>query len=116
MADPDRIVLDDRWQQEFGRRDRLLFDHYCGAINESWGYSRDCFHTSEIREFDDDLSGAAVKLLGFAPRMSRSEVPLARAPLLGEHTYEVLAAELGMAEEELRALGEKGVLRQAPAG
>ena len=56
-----------------------------------------------------------VRLLGFAPRMSGSDVPLSRAPLLGEHTEAVLEAELGMAPSDLSALAEKGVIRQAPA-
>ncbi len=53
-----------------------------------------------------------VRLLGFAPRMSKSEVEFERAPLLGEHTDEVLAQELGLADPELRELREKGVLRE----
>jgi formyl-CoA transferase len=54
-----------------------------------------------------------VRLLGFAPRMSGSEVEFERAPLLGEHTHEVLAAELDLQDAELGALVEKGVLRLA---
>ena len=56
-----------------------------------------------------------VRLLAFAPRMSASEVPLERAPLLGEHTHEVLNDELGLSDSELSALAEKGVLRLASA-
>jgi formyl-CoA transferase len=52
-----------------------------------------------------------VRLLGFAPRLSESEVPLARAPLHGEHTREVLSAELGIEPAELAALLEEGVIR-----
>ena len=51
-----------------------------------------------------------VPLLGFAPRLSASEVPLRRAPLLGEHTSEVLGGELGLAEGELDALREAGAI------
>ena len=54
-----------------------------------------------------------VPLLGFAPRLSASEVPFERAPLLGEHTDAVLIAELGLSEAELRDLHEKGAIRQA---
>ncbi len=54
-----------------------------------------------------------VRLLGFAPRMSRSEVAIERAPLLGEHTHEVLAAELRLEESELAKLSEQGAVRQA---
>ena len=52
----------------------------------------------------------AERLLGFAPRMSESEVEIERAPLQGEHTDAVLSAELGMSEGRLAALHERGVL------
>ena len=52
-----------------------------------------------------------VRLLGFPPRMSGSEVPIRPAPLLGEHTDEVLTEELGLDAAELGALREAGVLR-----
>jgi len=51
-----------------------------------------------------------VQLLGFAPRMSASQVALERAPLLGEHTDEVLSQELGLGEEDLRKLRESGTV------
>jgi formyl-CoA transferase len=52
-----------------------------------------------------------VRLLGWAPRMSRSEVAIERAPLLGEHTAQVLAAELGIGGDEVEALRRSGVVR-----
>ena len=42
--------------------------------------------------------------------MSASDVPLERAPLLGEHTEEVLALELGLTSEETGALRSAGVV------
>jgi formyl-CoA transferase len=51
-----------------------------------------------------------VPLLGFAPRLSESPVTLERAPLLGEHTEEVLREDLALRDSELRALREAGVL------
>ena len=52
-----------------------------------------------------------VRLLGWAPRMSDSSVPIERAPLLGEHTDEVLSAELGVDADELRNLRDAGIVR-----
>jgi len=52
-----------------------------------------------------------VRLLGWAPRMSKSEVSFERAPLLGEHSGEVLARELGLDPGEVEALREGGVVR-----
>ena len=59
-----------------------------------------------------ELEHAAVgkiKLLGWAPRMSESAVPIKAAPLLGEHTLEVVAADLGSAADVDR-LVEAGVI------
>ncbi len=53
-----------------------------------------------------------VKLLGFAARMSGSEVAIEPAPRLGQHTNEVLAAELQLSAEELAALERDGVTEQ----
>ncbi len=63
-----------------------------------------------VKSIEHPIHGK-VPLLGFAPRFSASEVPLQRAPLLGEHTEEVLAEYLNLAPEEIRALRDKGVLR-----
>ena len=52
-----------------------------------------------------------VPLLGFAPRLSESSVPIERAPLLGEHTDEVLGQELGLDATALAELRAAGVVR-----
>ena len=51
-----------------------------------------------------------VPLLGFAPRLSKSDVPMTAPPLLGEHTREVLAADLGLAVDDLDALADEGAI------
>ena len=67
--------------------------------------ARDFVHT-----VDHPMHGA-VPLLGFAPRLSESDVPIRRAPLLGEHTGEVLGDELGLEPRALEALEQAGVIR-----
>ena len=59
-----------------------------------------------------------IDLLRFPPLMSESHVPIKAAPLLGAHTAEVLAAEAGLSEAQIRDLQERGVLgsREAPQG
>ena len=42
---------------------------------------------------------------------SGSDVPLERSPLFGEHTREVLAAELGLSDPEIDALIQRGAAR-----
>ncbi len=51
-----------------------------------------------------------VPMLGFAPRMSASDVPMTRPPRLGEHTDEVLAEELALDGDALSSLREAGVI------
>lgn len=51
-----------------------------------------------------------VRLLGWPPRMSASEVPFVASPLLGQHTHEVLTEDLGADGDELAALAEAGVI------
>ena len=51
-----------------------------------------------------------VPMLGFAPRLSESRVPMRRPPRLGEHTDEVLRAELGLDQTALVPLREAGVI------
>jgi len=51
-----------------------------------------------------------IKLLGWPARMSESEVPIEAAPLLGAHSREVLASDLGLAGAEIDDLVETGVV------
>jgi formyl-CoA transferase len=52
-----------------------------------------------------------VRLLGWAPRMSGSPTRIEPAPLLGEHTAEVLGKELGLEAPAIDELRSKGVIR-----
>ena len=51
-----------------------------------------------------------VPMLGFAPRLSESPFDMTPPPRLGEHTDEVLAAELGLDEGELAELRDAGAI------
>jgi formyl-CoA transferase len=58
-----------------------------------------------------------VPLLGWPPRMSASHVPIVAAPVLGKHSAEVVAQDLGLSDAEIAALRARGVLgpeREAP--
>ena len=62
-----------------------------------------------VHEVEHPAAGK-VKLLGWPVRMSASRVPINPAPLLGEHTREVVAADLGLAAAELDALAQEGTI------
>lgn len=62
-----------------------------------------------IHEIDHPVHGD-IRLLGWPPRMSESEAEITVAPQLGEHTTEVMVADLGLAEEEIHELQKQGIL------
>jgi len=66
-----------------------------------------------VRTLDHPVVGP-FKLLAPPIHMSASEVELKRAPLLGEHTSEVLAADLGLTKDEIEALARQGILALEP--
>ena len=80
-----------------------------------------CLDTTELlrdrhlaaRGFIDELDlpvHGKVRAPGFAPRLSRSRVPVKRPPRLGEHTDELLGAELELDHGQLDALRDAGVI------
>jgi len=52
--EPEKPVFDERWKT-LSREELYFFDHFCGAINESWGYPRDVFTEEEIKNFEGYL-------------------------------------------------------------
>ncbi|MCY3623403.1 MAG: CoA transferase [Gammaproteobacteria bacterium] len=62
-----------------------------------------------VHELDHPAAGP-IKLLGWPARMSESTVPISAAPLLGAHSREVLASDLGLAGAEIDGLVEAGVV------
>jgi len=107
-----------RWTRERSKHDvvRLLAGAGvpCGAVLDS----RDLFADPHLvaRGFVSQLEHeelGAVPHLGNPLRLSKSQVPMRAAPVLGKHTAQVLREDLGLAEDELRALVDSGVI--APA-
>ena len=62
-----------------------------------------------VHELEHPTAGP-IKLLGWPARMSESEVPINAAPLLGAHSREVLASDLGLAGTEIDELIDAGVV------
>ena len=83
----------------------------CSAVLDT----KDLFANPHLRERGfiqtvEHPAYGAIDLLGWAPRMSKSHVAMQRAPLLAEHTDEILESDLGFGSAELQALREAGVL------
>ena len=62
-----------------------------------------------IQQLDHPEHGE-IELLGFAPRLSNGDVPFVRAPLMGEHTDDVLQADLDLEQAEITELRDAGVV------
>lgn len=65
-----------------------------------------------VHEIDLPVHGK-VPILGFAPRLSESQVDIIRPPRLGEHTDQLLASELGLDDGQIAALRDSGVIGDA---
>ena len=75
----------------------------------------DLFHDQHLNERGfvhtlDHPAHGEIKLLGWAPRMSASDVSIKRAPLMGEHCDEVLRGDLALDEEEIAELRDAGIV------
>jgi formyl-CoA transferase len=66
-----------------------------------------------IRTIEHPVVGE-FQLLAPPIHLSEPQAELKRAPLLGEHTGAVLARELGLSDDEIRALAGRGVLGIEP--
>ena len=64
-----------------------------------------------IREIEHPRHGK-VRLLGWPARMSESSVPVQPAPLLGQHSKDVLTQDLGLDRSELETLVRNGVIAE----
>ncbi|MDH3644439.1 MAG: CoA transferase [Gammaproteobacteria bacterium] len=83
----------------------------CSAVLDTEELHRDPHLVARgfVKHLDHPVHGN-VPLMGFAPQLSASEVPIERAPLLGEHTDEVLTEDLGLDAAALAQLRSEGAL------
>ena len=87
----------------------------CGAVQDTTELFEDrhLLERGFVHELDHPEHGQ-IRVLGWAPRLSASEVPLTRAPLHGEHSADVLREDLGLSEDDIRGLLDAGVLVSTP--
>ena len=55
-------------------------------------------------------SHGTIRLLGWGARLSESDVEITAAPLLGEHSVDVVSEDLGLGEEDVDTLLKEGVI------
>lgn len=83
----------------------------CGAVLDTQDiYENEHLNARGFVKTVEHEEWGEVQLLGWPPRMSESDVPLVASPLLGQHTHEVLTADLGLDDGELAELAESGVI------
>ncbi len=91
------------------------------ALAEAGVCASQVFETSDLftdphllaREFVKEVTHAQhgdIRLLGWPARMSKSQVPIKAAPLLGQHTDRVLEEDLGLDSDAIAALRERGAI------
>jgi len=87
----------------------------CSAVYDTEDLLRDKHLRARgmIRTIEHPVRGR-VEMLAPPIHLSDSEVEMVRAPLLGEHTAEVLQRELGMTAAELQDLAARGILQVTP--
>jgi len=83
----------------------------CSAVLDT----QDLFADPHLRERGfiqtiDHPQHGTVELLGAPIRLSASDVPLRAAPLLGQHTIDVVGEDLGLTGPEVSALRESGAI------
>jgi hypothetical protein len=83
LETPEQPVHDERWREEWGERDRLLFDHYAGAINARWGYERDRFSAEALAALHADLGDAASAPVPVPPPVASALPPGPKVGLCG---------------------------------
>ncbi len=83
----------------------------CGAVLDTQDiYENEHLNARGFVKTVEHEEWGEVQLLGWPPRMSESEVPLVASPLLGQHTHEVLTADLSLDDGELADLAEAGII------
>ena len=86
----------------------------CAPVNDVEQAANDP-HLSEreiMVEVPDPIAGS-IHVTGKMIKFSRTPVVVGSAPLVGEHTQEVLRDILGYPEERVQALQDSGVVRRA---
>ncbi|HIG40707.1 MAG: CoA transferase [bacterium] len=103
------------WTRQHSKKEAMQIFAESGICASQVYETNDLFTDPHLleREFIHEVRHADhgdIKLLGWPAKMSKSEVPIQAAPLLGEHTDEVMAQDLGLEEKDIEALRKEGAI------
>ncbi len=107
-----------KWTRQYTKHEAMQIlgdgDVPAGATLDTYDLHHDPHLVSRgfVQEAEHPQAGT-LRFMGWPPRMSESKVPIVSAPLLGEHTVEVLGEELGLGAGELAPLLKGGVIAQS---
>lgn len=104
-----------QWTRARSKRDAMTALAEGGACASQVYETHDLYHDPHLqaRGFIQSLEHphhGPIKLLGWPARMSKSRVEFRAAPLLGEHTDEVLGEDLGLSDEAIQKLRSVGTV------
>jgi formyl-CoA transferase len=97
------------WCRERTKHEAMAQLQACGVPSGAVFDSGDVFNDEHLRQRKmvqvvEHPTRGAVEILGNPVRVNHDGTDLVPAPLLGQHTEEVLGAELGLAAEEVASL------------
>ncbi len=103
------------WTRQHSKKDAMMMLAEAGICASQVYETNDLFTDPHLveRGFVHEVEHADhgnIKLLGWPARMSKSSVDIEASPLLGQHTDEVLSADLGIDQGQIDALREEGAI------
>ena len=109
----------EKWTRGRGKYDAMTALAEAGVCASQVYETHDLFTDPHLLARDfvqtvDHAEHGEVRLLRWPARMSKSHVAIKPAPLLGEHTDQVLATDLGLSQAEIDALREGGAIGLEP--
>ena len=112
---PEVIALVTGWLRDVTKQDAMLKAQAEGMPLSALNTMRDVFEDPHLRARDfferpQQPAAGAVVLPGLPIRMSDTPGELRAAPTLGQHTIEVLTAELGYSKPEVVILRQRNIV------
>ncbi|HJL61291.1 MAG TPA: CoA transferase [Pseudomonadales bacterium] len=103
------------WTRQHSKKDAMQMLAEAGICASQVYETNDLFTDPHLLERDfvhevEHADHGDIKLLGWPAKMSKSQVAIQASPLLGEHTDEVMAEDLGLEQKDIDALRQEGAI------